>query len=185
MRIAVSEAITQRARRAHNLFILSVFTLHLPVIVATLAYSVGGDVRLLWSALTFLLLALAVLFYIQFRAGRLQAEGAAEWFVMLHWQLAARRGRLLLIGYLVAALMIGGGLLVGLGMVDRNMQVIVATVFTRIGVVPALLMILVTAILAGQSMHLANRGIAPLGMIKRFPLPPEVVVLDAENESGE
>ncbi|MES9874752.1 MAG: hypothetical protein ABW146_16725, partial [Candidatus Sedimenticola sp. 6PFRAG7] len=79
---------------------------------------------------------------------------------------------------------IGAGVLIGSGMADTNMQAIMTTVFTRIGIVPALLIILVTAILEGQAMHLVNNGIVPKRLAEQFPPPDDVKVLDSENESA-
>ena len=182
MKIQADKNLCDRARAAHDLYILNMFIFNLPVVAGTLAYTIGGERLLIDGVIIALLVSLGILVYTRRKARRLPAD--RDWFVKAHWQLAAKRGNLLLVGYLVSAVIIGIGVLVGSGMADKNMQVIMLTVFTRVGIVPGLVMVLVTAVLEGQSMHLANNGIVPASLVRQFPPPDDVVVVDATNEDG-
>jgi len=154
------------------------FLFNLPAVAGTLAYTIGHSPLLLWGVAAALAISLLIIGYTHWRAARAVQE--EHWFVMVHWRLSVGRTSLLLIGYAVMAAIIGAGVLIGSGMADRNMQTIMTTVFTRIGVVPALILILVTAILEGQAMHLVNNAIAPGGMAKRYPPPEGVRVIGDE-----
>ena len=182
MKIAVNDEQRTQARAPHDLYILNMILFNLGGVACLLAYTIGQDPRLIWATVGALAMSLGIFGYIRFRAARIAARG--EWFVAVHWHQASSRARLVLIGYVVTAAIIGIGLLVGNGSSDHNMRLIMLTVFTRIGVVPSLLLILVTAILEGQSTHLVNHGIAPGKLVRRFPPPAGVVVLDAMTEDA-
>jgi hypothetical protein len=178
MKIEVDSDIRNRARFPHDLYLLNMFLFNLPAVAGTLAFTIGHAPWLVWGIAAALATSLSIIGYAHWRASR--AMQGEDWFVMLHWRLSVKRTHLLLIGYGVMALIIGAGLLVGSGMADHNMQTIMTTVFTRIGVVPALILILVTAILEGQAMHLVNNAIVPGHLAKRFPPPEGVRVLSQE-----
>jgi hypothetical protein len=183
MKIEADKATCNRARASHDLYILNMFLFNLPAVAGILAYSIGGQLLAIEMVVLALVISMSILTFIWLRARRFGDE--VPWLVMVHWRLTAGRSKLLLIGYAISGAIILVGLLVSSGMADKNMQVIMVTVFTRVGIVPGLLMVLVTAILEGQAMHLANNAIVPKGLVKRFPPPPEVVVLDEMNETGE
>ncbi|MES9958124.1 MAG: hypothetical protein ABW086_13810 [Sedimenticola sp.] len=182
MKIDITDDIRKRAKAPHELYMVNMFLFNIPMVAGTLAYTIGGKVMLVWAVIGALLVSLGIVGFIHMKAG--QAEKSAPWFVMLHWKLSMKRSRILLIGYAVAIVIIGAGILIGSGMADKNMQAIMTTVFTRIGIVPALLIILVTAILEGQAMHLVNNGIAPKKLAERFPPPADVRILESENEDA-
>lgn len=118
-----------------------------------------------------LIASVLVIGFIHVRATRALQQD--PWFVALHWQLAMRRSRLLLIGYAITAVIIGGALLLSSG-ADKNMQNIMITIATRIGAVPTLIMVMVSFVLESGSIYQAGRGEAPEGMVRRMP-PPEGV----------
>ncbi|MES9846184.1 MAG: hypothetical protein ABW162_03375 [Candidatus Sedimenticola sp. PURPLELP] len=182
MKIEISDDIRKQAKAPHDLYMVNMFLFNIPMVAGTLAYSIGGKPMLVWAVIGALLVSLGIVAYIHIKASR--AEVSAHWFARLHWKLSVKRCRILLIGYAVAIVIIGAGVLIGSGMADTNMQAIMTTVFTRIGIVPALLIILVTAILEGQAMHLVNNGIVPKRLAEQFPPPDDVKVLDSENESA-
>jgi hypothetical protein len=178
MKIEVDSETRNRARFPHDLYLLNMFLFNLPAVAGTLAFTIGHAPWLEWGIAAALTLSLAIIGYAHWRAQR--AMAGEHWFVMAHWWLSVKRSHLLLIGYGLMLLIIGAGLLIGSGMRDHNMQTIMATVFTRIGVMPALILILVTAILEGQAMHLVNNGIVPGHLAKRLPPPQGVRVLGDE-----
>ena len=181
MQIETSDDIRKQARSPHELYMINMFLFNLPMVACTLAYTIGGNPMLIWAVIGAMAISLGIIGYLHWKAARVEA--GSHWFAMVHWKLSVKRSRILLIGYAVAAVIIGAGLLIGSGMADKNMQTIMITVFTRVGIVPALLIILVTAILEGQAMHLVNNGIAPKRLSERFPPPEGVKVVDAMNEN--
>jgi len=183
MKIAVTEAIRKQARFPHDLYMTNMFLFNIPMVAGTLAYTIGGNPLLVWVILGAMLCSLGIIGYIRWRAGTYDLN--RDWFTALHWRLSIQRSNLLLIGYLVAALIIGAGLFVGYSSKDPNMQTIMVTVFTRIGIVPALVLILVTAILEGQAMHLVNNGILPDKLARRFPPGNAIEILEQAGETGE
>ncbi|MEW8014723.1 MAG: hypothetical protein AB2807_08065 [Candidatus Sedimenticola endophacoides] len=180
MKIAIGEEVRKRAKLPHDLYMTNMFLLNIPMVAATLAYTIGGNPVLVWAVLGTLLCSLGVIGYIRWRAGRIDPAG--DWFTAVHWRLSARRGNLLLIGYLATGLIIGLGVLVGSASADPNMRTILLTIFTRIGIVPGLVLILVTTILEGQAMHLVNNGIVPRRLAERHPPPPGTEILDEASE---
>jgi hypothetical protein len=182
MKIQLDDNIRKLAKSPHELYMVNMFLFNIPMVAGTLAYTIGGNPMLIWAVLGALFASIGIVVFIHWKAAR--AESTAHWFTMVHWKLSMKRSRLLLIGYLVAGLIIGTGVLIGSGMADKNMQTIMATVFTRIGIVPALLIILVTAILEGQAMHLVNNAIAPGKLAKQFPPPGDIVIQDNAAEDG-
>lgn len=182
MKIDVTPEIRTRAKAPHDLYVLNMFLFNLPAVAGILAYTIGHHWVLAWVIGGALSISLGFVAFFHWRAAK--AETRDPWFVMVHWKQAANRTRLLLIGYAAAAVIIGVGVLIASGTKDHNMGTILITVFTRIGVVPALVMVLVTAILEGQAMHLTNNGIAPGDLAKRYPPPADVSVLDGVDEGG-
>ncbi len=84
-----------------------------------------------------------------------------------------RRSRLLLIGYTITGVIIAAGYLLASG-ADKNMQDIILTIATRIGVVPTLLIVMVSFVLESGSIYQAGRGEAPEGMVTRMPAPEDL-----------
>jgi hypothetical protein len=109
--------------------------------------------------------------YIYVRGHR--AAGDTPWFVLMHWRLAWRRCRLLLMGYAGSALIIGGGSLLALTAQKHSMQEIIFTIATRVGVMPTIVMVLVLFVLANSGLELAGKGEVPDGLLKLYPPPAE------------
>lgn len=180
MKIALNDADRKKAKFPHDLYITNMFLFNIPMVAGTLAYTIGGNPTLIWVVLGAMLCSLGLVGYIRWQAGKYDVS--KEWFVTLHWKLSANRSKVLLIGYLVAVVIIGAGVLIGSGSRDPNMQTIMVTIFTRIGIVPALVLILVTAILEGQAMHLVNNGILPNKLARQFPPGSDIEILEQEHE---
>ena len=183
MKIRAEKAICDHARSSHDLYILNMFLFNLTSVVGILAYTIGGFVWILVGVAVALLISFGILGYIWNRSATMGLD--TPWLVMIHWKLTVSRSKLLLIGYAISASIISIGVVSASGMDDITMQNIMHTIFIRVGIVPALALILVTIILEGQAMHLANNGIAPASLVKKFPPPADVSVLDEHNETGE
>lgn len=149
-----SDVITIRqAKAAHELFMVNLLLFHLLMTPAAIVLGIG-----LWGLLLPLLLSLGVIAYSYLRSRQLLRAAPLR---MLHWQLAMRRYRLLLIGYAVTALILLLGFLLSLGMQDENMREIILTVITRIGVVPLLLLVFILAFLESSALSMAGNQEVP------------------------
>jgi len=102
----------------------------------------------------------------------LQSKKSGPWFVIAHWKLAFRRCRLLMLGYAVTALFMLIAWLVTLGMADATMKDILYTAITRIGIMPTLIMVMVTVVLEAGGLNQVSRGEVPESIVRVFP-PPE------------
>lgn len=148
------ERTRRQARFPHELLMINLALFHLLLAPAAIALGVGA-----WGLLPTPLLSGAVIAYLHVRSRR-----TAEPFVRGHWQLAWRRGRLLLLAYAVSAAVIGGGWLLARGAATASMGDIVFTIATRIGVMPTAVMVLVVFVLENSALELANRGEVPPGL---------------------
>jgi hypothetical protein len=143
------------------MFNLAVFHLML----APVSIFIMRDVTALFIPLLF---SGAVFSFIFMRGKR--AEKSDPWFVMVHWKLAFRRAKLLMIGYAVSACIITGGWLLAQG-ADNTMQDIFLTISSRIGIMPTFILVVVTFVLESGSIYLAGRGEVPDGLLKKYPAP--------------
>lgn len=181
MLFEIEEETRRRARTPHEISMINLMFFHLllgagtVVLVLTKAeimQEVGN-----WGFLLPLIASLSVITFIHLRAFRASAH--EPWFVAVHWRLAMRRSRLLLIAYTVTGLIIAGGFLIASGLDKKTMQDIVVTIATRIGAVPTLLIVMVSFVLESGSIYQAGRGEVPEGMVKRFPPPGDLAAAAA------
>lgn len=177
----IAEDVRRRAKTPHELSMLNLMFFHLLLGAAMVVLLLTGAeiIQKLgnWSFGLPLLASLSVIVFIHLRAHR--ATDHEPWFVAVHWQLAMRRSRLLLIAYAVTGLIIAGAFLMASG-ADKNMHDIIITVASRIGAVPTLLLVMVSFVLESGSIYQANRGEVPDGMVKRFPAPADVKPVEPE-----
>lgn len=172
MRYEVAAEISRKARTPHELLMVNLAAFHLLLAPAAIALGVKfPQVGAWWLLLTPFFSGL-VIAYIYIRGRR--AEHSDLWFVMVHWKLAWNRCRLLLIGYAVSAVMIGGGALLALGS-TAEMREIVLTIAIRVGVMPTVILVLVLFVLANSALEQANKGEIPDGVVRRYPMPQQEI----------
>jgi hypothetical protein len=171
---AIDDEVRRRAKTPHEISMFNLMFFNLLMGAGTVVMALIGVEFMKrvgnWGFVLPLTASLAVIAYIHLRA--LRAPQHEPWFVAVHWQLAMRRSRLLLIGYGITILIIAGALLIASG-ADKNMQGIIVTIASRIGAVPTLLLVMVSFVLESGSIYQAGRGEVPDGMVKRFPPPPD------------
>lgn len=160
----IDEAVRRQARVPHEVLMVNLALSHLLLAPAAIALNIGA-----WGLLLTPLCSAVFLAYIYLRG--LKAEKTGPWFVMAHWKLAWQRCRLLLFGYAASALVIGGGALLALGASSHSMRDIIFTIATRIGVMPTVIMVLVSFVLANSALELANQGEVPEVIKKKLALP--------------
>lgn len=167
MRYRISEPEQKRARAPHNLFVINILLFHLMLAPAAIVIDVGR-----YGMLLPLLFSAAVIFYIYIRSRRSDA-----WFVAAHWKLAFRRCLLLMLGYAVTAIFLLVAWLVTMGMADATMKDILNTAITRIGIMPTLIMAMVTVVLEAGGLNQVARGEVPDGVVAAFPPPEDVIAV--------
>lgn len=168
MRYDIATDIGRRARTPHELLMTNLALFHL--LLAPVAIALGvkfPDIGAWWLLLTPFFSGVVIV-YIYLRGRR--AEVSDPWFVMAHWKLAWRRCRLLLIGYAVSAVMIGGGVLMGLSSAAA-MREIVLTIAIRVGVMPTVVIVLVLFVMANMGLEQANKGEVPDSIVQNYPAP--------------
>lgn len=147
------------AQTPHNLFIVGLFAFDLLMTPAVLGLKLG-----MIGLLIPLFCSGALMTYINWRS---KQDGV--WFVQMHWRLAWTRCRVLLAGYAVSATLILLAWLLSQISSDPHMASIVWTALTRIALMPTLVMVLVTAVMAFGSYAMAQKGELPDKLVAKFP----------------
>jgi len=107
MQYKVTAQEVSAAKTPHHIFNVNVILTHLAI--SQVALEIGNG-----SPLNFILLpiiSITVISYLYFKSKKLLQEDS--WFVAAHWTLAWRRGRILIISYIVASVIMGLTILLG------------------------------------------------------------------------
>jgi len=142
------------ARLPHNIFMLNLTLVHLMMTPAVIALEIG-----MLGTLLPLFISLSIMAYTYINSNK--EEYTTHPFVKLHWKLALKRYKLLLISYGITGGLIAIGTLLALSSPDPNMQDILQTVFIRIAVMPVLLMVMICFYLESSAINLAGKGLLP------------------------
>ena len=176
MLFEIEPTIRKKARFPHELFMFNLAVFHL--MLAPISIFLMRDVTALLIPLFF---SSGVFTFIYIRGNQVQKSG--HWFEMVHWKLAFRRAKLLLIAYAVTAVIIAGGWLLAQG-ADKTMQDIFLTISSRIGIMPTFILVVVNFVLESGSIYQAGRGEVPDGMLKRYPAPAGIAEKTEATEPG-
>ena len=177
MQYNVDDNERKQAKTPHELFMVNLVAFHLLLTPAAIVLGLGG-----YSLLLLLACSGSIIGYIYLRARRL-APGSS-WYVFMHWRLAFKRAKLLLIAYAITGAILLTGLLITTGIERHTTQEIVFTIFSRIGIMPVFVMVLITFVLESGSIYQAGIGVVPDDLIGRFPPPPELEVVEGAPEPG-
>lgn len=150
------------AQSPHNVFIVGLFAFDLFMTPAVLGMQLG-----MISLLIPLLCSGTLMAYINWRS-----KQDTVWFVQMHWRLAWTRCRILIIGYAVSATLIFLAWLLSQISNDPRMADIIWTALTRIALMPTLVIVLVTSVMAFSAFSMAQKGELPDKLVAKFP-PPE------------
>ena len=164
MKFSPTDAEKKRARWAHDIFVLNILFFHLLLTPATIVMGVGQIGLLLPLTLSGLVIA-----FIYYRSRK-----DPSWFVEAHWRLSFNRCKLLMMGYAGSLLVFGIGWLLTLGMDQESMRNIMFTVFTRIAIMPTLILAMVSTVLEASATSLVSKGEVPDKLVKAFPPPTAV-----------
>lgn len=174
MLFKIDETTVKRAKFPHELFMVNLAGFHLLMAPAAIVLNIG-----VWGFLVPLLLSLTVISFTWRRACRLVTT--PDWFVAMHWRLAARRTRILLAAYAIGGLILGAGFMVAAGIDKKTTQDIMLTVFSRIAVVPVLLSVMVCFVLESGSIYQASRGEVADQLVASYPPPTTIVAVTADD----
>lgn len=133
----ISSLEVRQAQLPHNLFIAGLFIFDLLMTPAVIGLKIG-----MVAILIPLTLSCSLIAYIYLRG-----RNAGSGFVGAHWRLAFTRGRLLMIGYAISGVLIFIAWLVSLSAREASMEHIMWIAMTRVALVPALIFVMITAML--------------------------------------
>ena len=165
MLFKIDAATSRRATTPHELSMMNLAVFHLLAAPASIALNVG-----LLGFLVPLALSLSFIAFLWLRAKTFKEQG--PWFIAAHWRLAANRTKILMIGYLIAALILGFAFLVASGSSKGGIMMVA---LSRLAVVPLLITVMICFVLESTSVAQARRGEIPDGLAKRFTPPDNLV----------
>lgn len=176
----INPEIRRQAKSPHELAMINLLLLNLLMLIALLAGSFAPKDSVLAhyklaGVLVPLAISLGIIGYTWLRAGK---RDHAPWFVAMHWQVAAQRYKILLIGYLVGAALIGGGWLLAQGQADARMAGMMFVALQRVAIAPMLIVLMVVIMFESGSIYQAGRGEVPDGLTKAFPPPDDLEKVD-------
>ena len=163
MQFQVSEEELQRAKVPHELFLTNLIGNHILWFVASL-----GILSSMWQPLALVpVVSLLILGYTVVRARR--ERNADSWYVMCHWQIAARRS------VAFAAVLLLLGLISSLGWIGYTylgmQRVAVLAMIGGVGLLPTLVSVLVLIVMESDAMHQATQGKLSPAIFERYPNP--------------
>lgn len=175
MQFEISDDIKRKARAPHELFLTNLVANHILWFVAALGV-VNSYPQPIMLVPVF---SACVIAFTLFRARK--AVDRDDWFVMCHWQLAARRNKAFAIVLLVGVSICFLGWL-GYTLLGMRQEAVMAMV-GGVGLLPVMVSVLVLIVMESDGMHQANSGKLPQGIYQRFPnenmVPLDEVDLDA------
>lgn len=161
MQYEVTEALSQKARFPHEIFLINLITNHILIFVGLLGMAKSYPLLMLVTpAISF-----AVLGYLLIRARH--ALKADPWYVSCHWQLCAHRSKMF-IGMLLLLGLIVGVILMTVG---GDVSQLKPGHFAIGGVasLPTLVYVLVLIVMESDALHKARTGVVPDWLVKKYP----------------
>jgi hypothetical protein len=168
MRFNIPDEQSQKAKIPHEIFLSNLIGNHILWFVAAL-----GVARSHWLPVAMVpVVSILTLAYILWRARR--ARQVDDWFVMCHWQLAARRSKVFIITLciLLSICALGWVGYTYLGM----MEVAVYAIIGGVGILPVMVTVLVLIIMESDALHQASQHRMPKSLPERYPNPGVEVV---------
>jgi hypothetical protein len=150
------------AQSPHNLFISGLFLFDLLMTPAILALKIG-----MIGLLIPLVCSGSLIAYIWLRS----RKTTSSWFVDMHWKITFARSKILMLGYAISGTLIFVAWLIDLSMQDARMGNIILTALTRVGLMPTVILVLVTAVLEFGSYAQAGKREVPDKLAAKFPQP--------------
>lgn len=172
MQYQVSNEESQKAKNPHHIFNLNILLTHLFLSLSILKTS-GEPLMFILIPL----ISMSVLAYIYFHGQKKRQTDT--WFVAAHWTLAWRRGRLLIMSYIVALLMVGvynlihwllpGGLSMNNFSAEGGSTPIFQVITMFFGAAIIFFTVLITFLQTGISVYDCSKGIIDKNIEKYVP----------------
>lgn len=170
MKFEITEEEWRKARIPHEIFLTNMAGNHILMFISAL-----GMVGSFWQPLAMVpVISLCTLLYTLWRAK--QAKKTDSWFVMCHWQIAAKRSRLF-IGMLMMMSVVAMLGWVGHAYLGMMKIAALATV-GGIGILPTLVTVLILIVMESDAMHLAKQCKLPDSIVEQFPDPGTTTVVE-------
>jgi len=169
VKYAVPKEQMLQAKHPHELFLINLIFNHILLFVAFISAS-----SLQHFVVVVPLISSLILSYTLWRSRR--SRLIDPWFVMCHWQVAARRSRLFLtmLGIMAVALVL-------LWILSEGHPKPQHWAFAGIAILPTMVTVLALVIMESDAMHQAAHGMMPNWASERYP-NPEALLLDDESE---
>lgn len=161
------------AKNPHHIFNLNVLITHLAISQVSLEIGHGDPTYFILVPL----ISMMVLSYIYFHGKKVVERGS--WFVAAHWMLAWRRGRLLIMAYIAAIVimilshfigsLLGGGLMMNDFSTDNTSTPIHEKITMFLSAVLIFATVLITFLQTGISVYDAGKGIIDPSIAKYLP----------------
>ena len=172
MKFEISDDLVHKAKIPHDIFLTNLIGNHILWFVGAL-----GIVGSYWQPLAMVpILSFVALFYTLWRAKR----SRDPWYIWVHWQIAAERSRLFI--YMLLAVL-GVWFLGWLGFTYFDMKkVAVMAMIGGIGILPIMVTVLILILMESDALHQANSRRLSKNVVKKYPYPEDVIVLEHDNE---
>jgi uncharacterized membrane protein YfhO len=172
MKFEISDDLVHKAKIPHDIFLTNLIGNHILWFVAAL-----GLVRSYWQPLAMVpILSFSVLVYTLWRA----KTSRDPWYVWVHWQIAAARSRVFI--YMLS-IVLGVWFLGWLGFTYFGMKkVAVMAMIGGGGILPIMVTVLVLILMESDALHQANACRLSKSVVKKYPYPEDVVVLEYDTE---
>lgn len=128
-----------------------------------------------WQPLALVpIFSVTTLAYSLWRAKR--ALKTDPWFVAVHWQICARYSRIFsaMLGLLLVMSLLGWVGYTYFGMMDIAVKAIIGGT----GLLPVMVTVLVLIVIESDVLHQAGQGKAPNGIVKLYPAPADLPIVD-------
>ncbi len=160
----------RKARVPHEIILTNLVGNHILWFISAL-----GLYNSYWQPLALVpIFSVATLAYSLWRAKR--ALKTDPWFVAAHWQVCARHSRIfsIMLGLLVIMSLLGWVGYTYFGMMDIAVKAIIGGA----GLLPVMVTVLALIVIESDSLHQANQGRVPNGIVKRYPAPASLPVVE-------
>jgi hypothetical protein len=176
VKFEISDELTHKAKIPHDIFLTNLIGNHILWFVAAL-----GLVSSYWQPLALVpIVSLLLLVYTLWRAR--QSRLRDDWYVMVHWQIAAERSRFFI--YMLLAMLtvclFGWIGYTYLGM----MRVAVMALIGGVGLLPIMVAVLILILMESDALHQAALHKLSQRVVEKYPVPDGVVVVQ-EDEPGQ
>jgi hypothetical protein len=172
MRFQVSQEEIKKANVPHEIFLTNLIGNHVLMFVAAL----GMYSSLPWLSALTPSISLALMAYTLWRARR--SRSIDPWYVMCHWQVAARRTKLFLTMLIMLAVISGLG---WAGHVYGGMmKEAVFALIGGVGLLPVMVVLLILILMESDALYHANQCKLPNWVVEAYPNPDAKVIEETD-----